>query len=448
MEHEPETQEAYDSLADKENECNELQMEVANYETHCNELTHKVEQMEMENQNLTKENTNLKEENSASLERIKLLEHQYNQESLHVTELECIISELQENYDEVENDKRTVCEQLSSQRTSFAELQYSNKNLEGQVQQLQESTEWRRMEQSRVQELVNENNLLKAQLQDVQQQMTAMEKEARDTQLLRKENHEMQLQISQMVQQNVQLRRQMSDVIQTREHLEKHNIELQDEIETLRMETSNSNESSPPHINCIQQYVEEVEEDQVEEDHIGDDTYSDDGTIGQGFKMQILPSESHLARTPPATSLAEEIEFSMYGANAQCEDKVTHPDSNSTDALQEYVHLTAAAVKIRFHMVPISSEKLIKRANEHPFYRMHEELTKYMEGKLQEQESSPRKTKQDDHQKQESDCKNKDEDQQCKAPAPSTQPSVFKKVRKLFRPWSATELPKKELEGT
>jgi len=448
VEHDPETQEICDSLAEKENECNELQIELANYETHCNDLTHRVEQMEIENELLIKKNKSLEEENSASLDRLKLLEQQYSQENLHVKELECIISELQENYDEVESDKRTVCEQLSTQKTSYAELQYSNKNLEGQVQQLQESTEWRRVEQSRVQELVNENKLLKSQLQDLQQHLTAMEKEARDTHLLRKENNEMQLQISQMVQQNVQLRRHMSDVTQTKEHLKKHNLVLQDEIETLRMETSNNSESPTPHMNCIQQYVEDVEEDQVEENYIGDDTYSDDGTVDQGFKMQILPTETHLARTPPAISLAEEIEFSMYGIPSPSEDKVTQAESNSADALQEYIHLTAAAVKIRFHMVQISTEKLINRANEHPFYRMHEELTKYMEKKLQEQESLPRKPMQHDHQTQESDCKNKDEDRQCNAPASNTQPSVFNKVRKLFSPWSATELPKKELEDT
>jgi myosin heavy subunit len=448
VEHDPETQEAYDSLAEKENECSELQIEVANYETHCNELTLKVEQMEMENQFLTKENASLKEENSARLERLKLLEHQCSQESLHVKELECIITELKENYDEVENDKRIVCEQLSTQRTSFVELQYSNKNLEGQVQQLQESTEWRQMEQSRVQELVKENKLLKAQLQDMEQHLTAMEKEAQDTQLISKENNEMQLQISKMVQQNVHLRRQMSDVTQTKELLEKLNQVLQDEMETMRMESSNSNEPHPPQVHCIQQYVHEVE-DELEENqaHIGEDTYFDDGCVDRGCKMQILPTETHLARTPPAISLADEIEFSMYSAHALCEDKVAQPVSNSSDALQEYVHLTAAAVKIRFHMVPISSEKLIKLASEHPFYRMHEELTKYMEGKLQKQEASPQKPLQDDHQKQESDSRNKVGDQHCNASALNTQPSVFNKVRNLFRPWSATELPRKEPEG-
>lgn len=438
----PNVQQAVDSLLQKEVECEELQNDVENFQIQYNDLANRAEQIEMENQFLIKENESLKEESRASSERIKFLEQEWNKERLQVSELECVITDLQKNYEKVENDKRTVSEELSSQRKCCEQLQFSKEDLEGQVQQLQESTEWRRKDHDRVRELVEESDLLRAQLNEMEQLLQAKEKEARDAELLHKENHEMELQIGQMVQQNIQLRRQLNDVTRAKDLLEHDNIVLREEMENLKMESSCSRDSSPPHIQCIQQ-GEEEEEEEVEEDHIGDDTYDYDNDNVNEFKMQILPTETHLARTPPAISLEEEVKFSDYNMHSPGEDKMEQPASKSTDALEEYIHLTAAAVKIRFHMVPISSDKLIKRAKEHPFYKMHDELIEYMQKKLQEQESTPKKHEQDYNQEQELFFIKEDEDLHCPAPPLTTQPSVFNKVRNLFRPRSASELQKK-----
>jgi len=418
----------------------QLTSQVANYEIHCNELTDRVEQLEMENQYLNTQITSLKEENIASSEREKSLEHECDLERLRVRDLECVIADLQKDYEEVENDKRNVSEELSTHKSSMRELQCSKMNLEGQVQQLQESTEWRRMEQDRVRDLVQETKLLKAQLQSTEQQIQAMQKDAQESMLIHKENHEMQVQISEMVQQNIKLKRQLNNTIQRKDHLEQHNQALQDEMETLKMEGSCIRESPSPCIHSILQedgvVVDEGEEvDGGEGDNIYESTYSDDDYDNDNeFKMQILPMVSHLARTPPAISLADEVGFSIYGSPTECEDKVGQPMGKATDALEEYIHLTAAAVKIRFHMVPISSGNLIKRAHSHPFYRMHDELTKYMEEKLEEQESSSQKPEQKVNQEQESAPMSKEQDEQKSATKPNSQPSVFNKVRNLFRP--------------
>merc|ERR1712048_638481 len=101
------------------------------------------------------------------------------------------------------------------------------------------------------------------------------------------------------------------------------------------------------------------------------------------------------------------------------EGQPVEPMGKSTDALEEYIHMTAAAVKIRFNMVPIPTSDLIKRASAHPFYRMHDELTRYMEEKRKEQESSPQKPEQDAHQEQESASMSKEQDEQN----PSTKPN-------------------------
>merc|ERR1712060_475998 len=242
------------------------------------------------------------------------------------------------------------------------------------------------------------------------------------------------------VQQNIKLKRQLNDITQRNNHLEQHNQALQDELETFKVGGSCSRESPSPRIHSILQeegvVVDEGQEvDDGEGYNIYDYAYSaDDYDNDNEFRMQILPTVSHLARTPPAISLADEVGFSIYGSHTEFEDKEGEPMGKSTDALEEYIHLTAAAVKIRFHMVPIPSGTLIKRAHAHPFYRMHDELTKYMEEKLKEQESSPQKPEQDVHQEQESASMSKESIEQNPATKPNTQPSVFNKVRNLFRP--------------
>lgn len=439
----PDSNHAFDSLLQKEAECEELHNEVENYEIQLNDLASRAEQMEMENQFLNKENVRLKEESIASLDRIKFLEQEWNQQRLQVRELECAITELQKNYDEIENDKRTVSQELSTQRTNFAELQYSKKNLEDQVQQLQESSEWRRKENERVRKLVEESDFLRAQLQEMEQYLQAKEKDARDAELVQKENHEMESQICEMVQQNIQLRRQLNNVTQTKDHLEQQNFMLREEMETLKMDSSSSRDSSQPHIHCIQQ-----EDEEVEEDHIVDYTYDEDDENDNKFNMRIQTSETNLTTTPPAFSLAEEVEFSIYDAHSPSEDKVEQPPSKSSDALEEYIHMTVAAVKIRFYMLPIPKHKLIKLAKELPFSKMHDELTKFMAIKLHEKESSPNKQEQDYDQEQEFDSIEKDKDQQSSAPEANTQSSVFKKVRNLFWQRPATEPQKSELESS
>jgi len=393
----PDIHQALDSLHNKETECEELRNELAECETQYHGLGRRAEQLEIENQFLAKENENLKEENKEVSERLKIVEREQSQHKLRIRELECFMSNLQKNCEELQIDKRTLSEELSRQRSGYAELQCSKKDLEGQVKQMQESTEWRRKEDDQIRELVEESNFQRVQLEDMEQLLLAKETEARDVQLLRTENHEMEIQISQMVQQNIQLRRQLNDVTQSKDYLEQHSLALLEEMENLKMESSYSRESSPaPVIHCIAQEEEGdlAEEDHGDDDHSDDDSYESDSNSDRNSNEKIIQpiatEGNHPARTPPATiSLAEECEL-MYNGHSTFDDKEDQI-MPTNDALDEYLHLTAAAVKISFNMVPISSDELIQRAKKLPFYRAHDELTKYMKEKLKDQESSPPK---------------------------------------------------------
>ena len=53
-------------------------------------------------------------------------------------------------------------------------------------------------------------------------------------------------------------------------------------------------------------------------------------------------------------------------------------NTRKSDALEEYLHLTASAVKINYPSVDVSAAELIEKARKLPFYRVHDALTRYM----------------------------------------------------------------------
>jgi len=372
-----------------------LQKETQDCQFQYRELMARIDQMEKENQWLITENTGLNEECRLNAERMKMLERERNAQHLQIRELECFLTDLQNVYEKAEKEKRTVTEELSRQRNGFIELECSKKDLEGQVQDLQASTEWRREEDDRVRKILQEHDLLRGELQEMHHHLLVKENELRNFQMLEAENHEMEIQISQMVQQIIQLRRQFNEVTQTKECLEQHNEALRDEMQNLKMESRDSTEVTPT-IQCVLQDLDHDDNwsgdddlhDVAPNDEDANSDVSEINNIGK-----IIPAGNNPARTPPPVSLAEEFAFSVCNPQPLIEDK---DEVNSNDALDEYLRLTAAAVKIRFHMVPIGCDELIHRAKNFPFYRAHDELTLYMQNKLQEQgKVIPFKHKQD-----------------------------------------------------
>jgi len=374
--------------------------------------------MEVENQCLMTENASLNQECRSNTERLKFLERERNSQRLQMKELECFLADLQNVCEKAEKDKRSVAEELTRQQNGFMELEYSKKDLEGQIRKLQASTEWRREKDDRVHELLTEIDQLRAELRDMEHHLLAKDSEVRDAEQQRAENREMEIQISKMVQQNIQLRRQLNDVSQSKESLEQYNEALQDELQNLRAESTICREVSPS-IQCVLQDIEDSDTNSVHDTEQNEDLYSKDNLL------HVIPAGNDPARTPPPISLAEEFEFSVYNSHSPKEDK---DEAKMHDALDEYLHLTAAAVKIRYNMVPISSEELIQRVKNISFYKAHDELTKYMKEKLQEQEMAGIKNEQDYSQQQEPIDKEKDE-----ALAPNAQNSVVEKFRRFFR---------------
>merc|ERR1712073_275778 len=98
-----------------------------------------------------------------------------------------------------------------------------------------------------------------------------------------------------------------------------------------------------------------------------------------------MGAQQNYMTTPTTVSLFDEMNSTRDEKPSVLE------DTQRADALEEYLHLSAAAVKICFPMVPISSSELIQKAKRLPFYRVHDVLSRYMMQKLQWQETQAKK---------------------------------------------------------
>jgi len=362
------------------------------------ELIDRFEQIETKNQLLTKENESLKEQRKASSELLKFLEREWSQHKQQTRKLDRYIAQLEKNHEELENENRTLSEELSKWRSGTAEKPCSKTNAIGEPQKVKESAEKQLVEDDRIGELMKESNLLRAQLQEMEYELQSKEADARDAQQLRVENQEMQVQISNMVQRNIHLSRQLKNLTIAGDSRGYHKLAAQEKVVNLHIVNNFTRESSaPPISHCRARTCESF---LFEEDQNGHDPQLE--ANGQSTEEHSPSSGTQPAKVQKAVQASEEFEFPAFNSQS----KLKHNENQQSisfpsDALDEYLHLTAAAVKISFSKVPIASDELIQKAEKLPFYRVHDELTRYMEKKLREQQIPLNKPEQDCNQKQE-----------------------------------------------
>jgi len=167
------------------------------------------------------------------------------------------------------------------------------------------------------------------------EQQLGVKKDIKEVELLRIENKEIQTQICELVQENVALTRQIGEMQQCIERWEQHNFELEGEMERMKDDSVNSR-------------------------------------IGWS-------ADKNLSGTPSPVCLEAEINEMYKRPHIKALQYIkTH------DALEEYIHLSAAAVKICFPNVWVSSKELIQKAKSVPFYRVHEILTRFLMDKIQQ----------------------------------------------------------------
>jgi len=318
-----------------------------------------------ERENLNSQNFNLRQESSSKSARISILEDERNWLRMQVGELQAVLERLQKDFEHVKRENRVIADNMAMQEQALTDIGFSKQQLERQMDTLRKRAAEQTLEvKNKVMlDTRKETDCLKHRLENIGQQLRASKEDAKELNGMRIENKQMQTQISELVQQNIGLVRQLSEVKQWADTKEQHNLELRNEIENMKDELRYTSRELSPSRQPLSQ------------------TCNSD--------LELLPANSKPSERLRSMTLAEEIEHLSVTASTKPleEDSPENhrEEETSQDALEEFIHLTAAAVKICFPDVLVSSQDLIKKARKVPFYRVHDVLSKFMMKRLQKQ---------------------------------------------------------------
>jgi len=312
-----------------------LQEKLSNWGIQSNSWDTELQLLEEEHNNLRVQNFNLLQKNRTYSEEVLLLESERDEFRLQVEELQSHVAALQKDLRQADREKKIVSEELKMQQEAFIDIESSKKELEKQLILSREALTLQRdeIENNFIHEAFMESDYLRQQLQTMERQLE-VKKDAKEVQMLRIENKEIQAQIGELIRENVALTRQLGEIRQLVDRQEQQNLELQVELDKMKISS----------INCTTAWSED--------------------------KM--------LACTPEPICLADEVNEVL---NEPCTQ--TPQDIKVQDALEEYIRLSAAAVKICYPNVWVSCKELIKTAKTVPFYRVHEVLSRLMMERIQ-----------------------------------------------------------------
>jgi len=305
--------------------------------------------LEEEQKGLRIQNFNLLRKNTSHSEEILILESERNEYRIQIEELQALLTDLQKDLRQAEMERKIISEELKMQQKAFIDIERSKKELEKQLIISREALTLQKEEINNtvIHEASMESDFLRQQVQTMKQKLED-KKDLEELKVLRNENKEMQTQICELVQKNVILTRQLGEMQQCIDHWEQRNLEVLVELDRMKVDGVNS-------------------------------------TMGE--------SGNHAG--PHLTSLADEI-GEVLDARTLCIadeiDEVLSPKCTKSlryikthDALEEFIQISASAVKICFPNVWVSSKELIQMAKTVPFYHVHEVLHKFLSEKSQQQ---------------------------------------------------------------
>jgi len=320
-----------------------------------------------ERENLNTQNFNLRQESSSKSARISILEDERNWLRMQVGELQVILERLQKDFEQVKRENRVITDNMAMQEQALTDIGFSKQELERQMETLRKraAEETLEVKNKVMLDTLKETDCLKHRLENMGQQLRASKEDAKELNGMRIENKQMQTQITELVQQNIGLVRQLSEVKQWADNKEQHNLELRNEIENMKDELRYTSRELSPSRQPLSQ------------------TCNSD--------LELQPANSKPSERLRSMTLAEEIEHLSVTASTKALEEDTPEDhreeETSQDALEEFIHLTAAAVKICFPDVLVTSQDLIKKARKVPFYQVHDVLSKFMIKRLQREQA-------------------------------------------------------------
>jgi len=340
--------------------------EITGTKNQTNDLEAQLQRLWEERETLNTQNFNLRQESSSKSARISILEDERNYLRIQLDELQALSGRLQKDFEQVRRENRVLSDNMAVQEQALTDIGFSKQELERQMEMFRKRISEQALEvKNKVMlDTLRETDCLKYRLENMGQQLKARNEDVKILNGMRIENKQMQTQISELVQQNIALVRQLSEVKQWAETKEQHNLELRNEIENMKDELRcNSRKLSP-----VRQPLSQTTSD-----------------------LEIRSASSKPSTRLRSMTLAEEIHHLSLTESTKAleEDSLgdVRKEETSQDALEEFIHLTAAAVKICFPDVLVSSQDLIRKARKVPFYHVHDALSTFMMKRLQRQQA-------------------------------------------------------------
>lgn len=309
----------------------------------------KLQLLEEEQKGLQIQNINLLRRNTSYSEEILILESERNEYRIQVEELQALLTDLQKDLRQAEMERKIVSEEWKIQQKAIIDIERSKKELEKQLIMSREALQLQKDEINNtvIHEASMESDFLRQQVQSMKQKLDE-KTYSEELKVLRNENKEMQTQICELVQKNVILTRQLGEMQQCIDHWEQRNLEVQVELDRMKVDGVNSTMGDSenlagPHLTSLADEIGEVLD----------------------VRTLCIADEIDEVLSPKLTESLRYIK--------------TH------DALEEFIQISASAVKICFPNVWVSSKELIQKAKTVPFYHVHEVLHKFLSEKSQQQ---------------------------------------------------------------
>jgi len=361
------------------------------------ELNLQLQHEELSYNDLTSKFSKKSQENDANVERIIWLESENDRLVVDVEGLQKQVREFQN--DRSENIK-ALTEKIAAQESIIEVMDWSKKKLEKEVARLM-ATNRKYLES----EAKDKN--LQSQVKSLELSRIELEKEARLAHRLSQGNQELEKQVAQAVERVVVAERHISQLLNETEALEQQNLTLREEKEDLLMalESSRGGEilAKPMFGDKAGKLTVKTSNSEVILTPLGSSSTVSPACLATMFDQSRSNSDDRLKGFISLDSICEAKTPSQYvWKETPRENKIARlsneylwresPQSGfsgyvrKVDVLEEYLYLSASAVKINFPTVKITNDELLHEARKMPYHKLYDFLRTRMEIKLREQE--------------------------------------------------------------
>lgn len=381
-----------------------LREELTEREKRNQELDLQLQEEDLLYNDLNSKFSKISQQNDANVERIMWLETENERLIVDVEELQKQLREIQN--DPSENIK-ALTEKIATQECIIEFMDWSKRKLEKEIARLMAVNKT-------YLESEDKDKSLQSQVKSLELSRIELEKEARLAHRLSQGNWELENQVAQAVERVVVAERRISQLLGETEALEQQNLTLREDKEDLLMSLQSSQSGKTATKSTFESRVGkltvetsnsegDVSMDQVSLTPLGTSSTVSPVCLANMFDQSRSTSDDRLKGLLGLDSIREAPTPSQYGwKDTPRENRMSLPNEylwkespkstvsgyiRKVDVLEEYLYLSASAVKINFPTVRITNDELLHEARKMPYHKVYDFLRARMELKLREQET-------------------------------------------------------------